>query len=171
MMALPPIGVIVSQYPIGLLSDRYDRRSLMTMLALLSSMIAIASIMVQPYSREILIGLFTLFGALSLPLYSLAVAHANDHLRRDQMLGASGQLVLIYGSGAVLGPSLAGAFMQRLGTPGFMTYMAVIYTALGAFALYRMRQRPAPRRAEGPVQPVSPVTTPIAAKAMVESRL
>ncbi len=171
MMALPPIGVIVSQYPIGFLSDRYDRRSLMTMLALLSSMIAIASIMVQPFSREILIGLFTLFGALSLPLYSLAVAHANDHLRRDQMLGASGQLVLIYGSGAVLGPSLAGAFMQRLGTPGFMTYMAVIYTALGAFALYRMRQRPAPRRADGPVQPVSPVTTPIAAKAMVESRL
>jgi hypothetical protein len=97
------------------------------------------------------------------------VAHANDHLRRDQMLGASGQLVLIYGSGAVLGPSLAGGFMQRLGTPGFMTYMAVIYTALGAFAIYRMRQRSAPSRVEGPVHPVSPVTTPVAAKAMIES--
>ena len=118
MMALPPIGVIVSQYPIGLLSDRYDRRSLMTMLALLSSMIAIASIMAQPFSREILIGLFTLFGALSLPLYSLAVAHANDHLRRDQMLGASGQLVLIYGCGAVLGPPLAGAFCSGSGRRG-----------------------------------------------------
>jgi hypothetical protein len=34
-----------------------------------------------------------------------------------------------------------------------------------------MRQRPAPQRAEGPVQPVSPVTTPVAAKAMVEGRL
>ena len=72
MMALPPIGVIVSQYPIGLLSDRYDRRSLMTMLALLTSMIALCSIVVQPYSRDLLIGLFTLFGALSLPIYSLA---------------------------------------------------------------------------------------------------
>jgi hypothetical protein len=47
----------------------------------------------------------------------------------------------------------------------------VIYTALGAFALYRMRQRPSPQRNEGPVQPVSPVTTPVGAKAMVESRL
>jgi MFS family permease len=169
MMALPPIGVIVSQYPIGFLSDRYDRRGLMTMLALLTSTIALCSIIVQPYSRDLLIGLFTLFGAVSLPLYSLAVAHANDHLRRDQMLGASGQLVLIYGSGAVLGPSLAGGFMQRLGTPGFMTYMAVIYTALGAFAIYRMRQRSAPSRVEGPVHPVSPVTTPVAAKAMIES--
>ena len=27
MMALPPIGVIVTQFPAGALSDRYDRRT------------------------------------------------------------------------------------------------------------------------------------------------
>jgi predicted MFS family arabinose efflux permease len=118
MMALPPIGVIVSQYPIGFLSDRYDRRGLMTMLALLTSTIALCSIIVQPYSRDLLIGLFTLFGAVSLPLYSLAVAHANDHLRRDQMLGASGQLVLIYAAVRCLGHRLPAASCSGSGRRG-----------------------------------------------------
>lgn len=169
MMALPPLGVIVSQGPIGVLSDRFDRRVVLTVLAFLSSVVAVACIVAPEYSTESLIVLFTLFGAIAMPIYSLAIAHANDHLHKDQMLGASGQLVLIYGMGAVLGPSLAGGMMQMVGTPGFMIYMALIYGLLGVYAIHRMRKRASPPKFEAGQVAVSPSTTPVAVAAQTEA--
>jgi MFS family permease len=169
MMALPPLGVILSQGPIGVLSDRYDRRLVLTVLALLASVIAVGCIVAARISVESLIVLFTVFGAIAMPIYSLAIAHANDHLHKDQMLGASGQLVLIYGMGSVLGPSLAGGMMEVIGTPGFMTFMAIIYGALGLYAIHRMRTRPAPPKYEAGQVAVSPSSTPVAVAAQTES--
>lgn len=170
MMALPPLGVIVSQYPIGLLSDRYDRRALMIVLAFASAVIAAVTIPVAAVSPLPLIALFTVFGAISMPLYSLAIAHANDHLDKDQMLGASSKLVFLYGAGSTAGPLLAGFVMQQIGKAGFMTYMILVYGALGLFAVYRVSRRAAPPRSEGAELPqVSPATTPVAATAMAET--
>ncbi len=169
MMALPPLGVIVSQYPIGYLSDRYDRRTLMTVLTFASAALAAVCIVAAEVSPESLIALFTVFGAISMPLYSLAIAHANDHLDKDQMLGASSKLVFLYGLGSIGGPLLAGAMMQAIGKPGFMTYMVLVYGLLGLFALYRMSRRPPPAQTEGIELPqVTPATTPVAAVAVAE---
>lgn len=170
MMALPPLGVILSQYPIGLLSDRYDRRTLLTILTFITAAIAALTIPVAAASPVMLIGLFTLFGAIAMPIYSLALAHANDHLDKDQMVGASSKLVFLYGSGAIAGPSLAGLAMQQLGTPGFMTYMIAVYGGLGLFAVYRMMRRPPPVQTEGVELPkMAPTTTPVAAVAIAEN--
>jgi MFS family permease len=169
MMALPPLGVIVSQYPIGLLSDRYDRRTLLTVLAFLAAAIAAVTIPVAAMSPVALIGLFALFGAIAMPIYSLAIAHANDHLDKDQMIGASSKLVLLYGAGGIAGPSLAGLAMQWLGTAGFMSYMIMVYGGLGLFAVYRMSRRPPPVQTEGAELPkVAPTTTPVGATAIAE---
>ncbi|MGE4244717.1 MAG: MFS transporter [Parvibaculaceae bacterium] len=169
MMALPPLGVIVSQYPIGFLSDRYDRRALMIALAFASAAVAALTIPVAEFSVLPLIGLFAIFGAISMPLYSLAIAHANDHLDKDQMLGASSKLVFLYGAGSTAGPLLAGLAMQQIGKSGFMTYMILVYGALGLFALYRISRRAAPRRSEAELPQVSPATTPVAATALAET--
>ena len=170
MLALPPLGVIVSQYPIGVLSDRYDRRMVLTVSAFVTAGLAFICIPAADYSPTSLITLFSVFGAISIPIYSLALAHANDHLDRDQMLGASGKLVLIYGAGAIAGPSLIGGAMTRLGPSGFMTYMIAVYGLLGVFALYRMTRRAAPAvQAEGTTLPqVVPTTTAVAAAAIAE---
>jgi len=169
MMALPPIGVIISQYPIGYLSDRFDRRTLMTVLTFAAAALAAVCIVVAEVSPVWLIALFTIFGAISMPLYSLAIAHANDHLDKDQMLGASSKLVFLYGLGSIGGPLLAGAAMQHIGRPGFMTYMIAVYGLLGLFSLHRMRMRPPPAQAEGARLPqVTPATTPVAAAAVAE---
>ena len=39
MMALPPLGVILSQYPIGWISDRFDRRTIIMLLSVLAAVI------------------------------------------------------------------------------------------------------------------------------------
>jgi len=166
LLALPPLGVIISQYPIGLLSDRYDRRRLLTVLAFLAAAIAALIIPLAGVSAPLLIALFAMFGAIAMPIYALAVAHANDHLDADQMVGASGKLVLLYGCGSIAGPLLVGLAMQRVGPPGFLLYMMAVYGGLGLFAVYRMARRAAPLQAEGTMPLMCPATTPVGATAI-----
>lgn len=166
MMALPPVGVILSQYPIGVLSDRYDRRSVLTVLSFLAAALAAAAVPAAQLSPFLLIGIVTAFGLVALPIYSLVVAYANDHLSKDQMLGASSKLILLYGIGAILGPLLAGEFMRQIGSGGFMAYMVLIYGGTGAFALFRTMKRPAVPAETAPVVQLSPDTTAVTTQAL-----
>ena len=169
MLALPPLALIVSQYPAGLLSDRYDRRSIIMILSAIAAGIAMISIPAAGISSTVLIGLFTVFGAIALPIYSLVIAHANDHMAKEQMLGASSKLVLLYGTGAMAGPSIAGFVMKYLGSSGFMSFMAVIYVIMAAHAFWRRQQRPTTVKASaGDIMKVGPMTTPVAAQAQAE---
>ena len=122
-------------------------------------------------SPEILIGLMTIFGALSLPIYSLIIAHAADQMQRDQLLGASAKLVLIYGLGSMLGPLLVGLAMERFHAPGFMLFMAAAYGFMALHALHRRTLGPPSAKARPEdIMQASPMTTPIAAKAIAEGK-
>ncbi|MFO1121206.1 MAG: MFS transporter [Hyphomicrobiales bacterium] len=167
MMALPPIGVIFSQYPIGWVSDRIDRRTVIMSLSAISAVIAAVTMLTDGFSPNIFIGLVTIFGTLSLPLYSLVIAHANDHLEKEQVLGASAKLVLLYGLGSILGPLTVGQFMKQMGGAGFLVFNSLVYAALAGFAFWRRMQRPEDIRGKaGEAMRVSPVTTPSGASAL-----
>jgi MFS family permease len=169
MMALPPIGVIFSQYPIGLVSDRFDRRTIILLLSALSAAIAAATLATSGSTPVLFIAMITAFGTLSLPIYSLVVAHANDHLQKEQVLGATAKLILLYGLGSMLGPLAAGQAMRRVGGEGFLVYMLLVYGGLALFALWRRRLRPEDIKAHGSeVMKVSPVTTPSGASQLAE---
>jgi hypothetical protein len=49
----------------------------------------------------------------------------------------------MYGIGATIGPFLATLYMQVLGSSGLYVHSALVGAAVGAFALYRITQRPA----------------------------
>ncbi len=170
LMALPPLGVVLSQYPIGLLSDRYDRRLMLAVLSFVSAVIAAGCALATGRSEEAVILLFMLFGALSLPLYSITLAHANDHLEPDQMLGASGKLILLYGVGAIVGPLLAGGAMRFVGAAGFAYYLCALYGLMGIYVVYRMYRRPevVPVEDQGEFVLVAPRTTQVTAQAIAE---
>ncbi len=168
MMALPPIVVIFSQYPLGVLSDRFDRRRMVVALALGAAAIAGLCVPAAAIHPFLLIALFAAFGAIALPLYPLLIAYANDHLSKDQMLGAASRLILLYGLGAILGPLFAGEFMRRFGSSGFMLYLLIVYAGIGVFALYRMLMRPVLPMETAAVVQLSPVTTAVTAQAIAE---
>jgi MFS family permease len=160
MMALPPLGVILSQYPIGWISDRFDRRTIIMLLSAAAALVCVVTLVGGFYvSRTMLIALVTAFGVISLPIYSLVVAHANDHLQKDQVLGASAKLVMLYGVGSIVGPILVGALMGRLGHDGFLLYMIAVHAGLAAFAVWRSWRKPEHFKAQGKeVMTVSPVS-------------
>lgn len=169
MMAVAPMAVLVSQMPIGWLSDRYDRRVMIVGLSIVSAALAGVAMMMPATTELWLIAVVALFGGISMPLYSLAIAHANDQLSVDQMLAAGSKLVLLYSMGAIAGPSIAGGFMQQLGSAGFMIYMVFIYGGLALYAVYRMTQSTAlPPSETGDLVPVAPVATAVAATAVAE---
>ena len=165
MMALPPLGVILSQYPIGWISDRIDRRTIIMLLAFVSAVIAAVTLAGGYYlTRVMLISLITAFGVVSLPIYSLVVAHANDHLKREQVLGASAKLILLYGVGSMVGPILVGDIMRRIGGEGWLIYMIAVHAGLAGFAFWRRLRNPQDFKASGSdVMKVSPVLTPTGA--------
>ena len=160
MMMMATLALAVTQFPFGWLSDRYDRRKVLMWLSFMAAVAAGACFVGGLVSPLALIVLFTIFGGLSLPLYSLVLAHANDHLHRDQMLGASGKLALIYGLGAVAGPLISGWAMRQFGGAGFMGLMIAVYGAMGLFALWRMLRRPGLELSSG-VAPVPPLSASV----------
>ena len=169
MMAVAPMAVLVSQMPIGWLSDRYDRRVLIVALSILSAILAAIAMNMPATTEMLLIAVVAIFGGISMPLYSLAIAHANDQLNKSQMLAAGSKLVLLYGVGAIAGPSIAGFFMQQFGSAGFMIYLLAVYGGLGIYAIYRMTQSTVhPPSETGDLVPVAPIATAIAATAVAE---
>ena len=162
-MGLITVGGILFQWPIGWLSDRFDRRIVLTLVTLLATIVALAAI---PVSRETTTGLLvlvTILGGVSLPMYSLCIAHTNDHLEPAQMVSASASLVFIGGAGACAGPFSAAILMSAFGPHGLFWTVAAAHGAIGIFALYRMfRRAPVPLE-EQYHYPTAPArTTPIA---------
>lgn len=153
-------GGVVLQLPLGRLSDRFDRRVVITCvlagLALASLLLAFAS------SPPVVMAVGALFGGLAFSLYPLCVAHANDRLTAEEQLSASSVLVLAYSAGAAAGPLLGSAVMAALGAGGLFLFTAALGGGGLAFALWRMvRSEGVPEDEQQPYQ-ILPRTTPLA---------
>jgi MFS family permease len=163
-MATALAGGVVLQWPVGHLSDIFDRRVVITLVTMLAALAALAGGLVGGHSTLLLLIAVFLFGGLSFPLYSLCIAHSNDHLQPEQMVAARGTLILIAGIGASLGPVLAAALMSVAGPAGFFWCLSAVHAAIGVFALYRMTRRAAiPSGEQTTYQPMPARSTPMAA--------
>ncbi len=150
-MTAAVVGILVLQAPLGVLSDRFDRRLVLTTTSLLTSFAAVACIPAAGHSLAALFAAVALLGGLAFPLYSICIAYANDHLEPSQMIAASGALVLTGGIGAIIGPVLIAALMDQFGDSALFWSIAAVHGLLGLFALVRMfRRPPVPLDRQGP---------------------
>ena len=62
----------------------------------------------------------TVFGTIALPVYSLVLAHANDHISADQILGASAKLILPWLLGALGAPAALVGFVVPIREAGVL---------------------------------------------------
>jgi len=150
-MTAAVVGTVILQAPIGALSDRFDRRIILTITTLLTSVAAVLCVFASQISTNLLLLAVAVFGGLALPLYSVCIAYTNDHLNPNQMIAASGALVLTSGLGAVVGPILIASFMDHFGEQAMFWAIAAIHALTGLFALYRMAvSRAVPLDKQGP---------------------
>jgi MFS family permease len=137
------VGSVVLQYPIGWVSDRMDRRTLIVITSAIGAAGSIMGMMLGDVFWLLLISAF-IVGGMSNPLYSLLIAHTNDFLEHEDMAAASGGMIFINGLGAILGPIITGWMMgTSLGPGGFYLFTAVLFVILAVYATYRATRRPA----------------------------
>ena len=141
-MAAPVLATVVVQWPIGHWSDRRDRRHVLIVVTFVAAIAAFACIPLMHGTHWALIGAFGVFGGFCLPMYSLCIAHTNDHLAPEHMVAASGGLMLAGGVGAILGPLIASSLMDGLSDNAFFGTLGTVHATIGAFAIYRTFKRP-----------------------------
>jgi len=73
----------------------------------------------------IIVGSVFAFGSLVFVIYPLSAAHANDWCGQDKMMQTSSGLLLGYGCGAILGPMLSSALMDRFGPAALFIFIGV----------------------------------------------
>jgi MFS family permease len=141
-MGLTILGGVVMLWPIGRLSDRFERRTVLMWVCLLTAVAAaLAAALTQIEPTWVLAGGF-IYGAFSFGIYALSAAHTNDHVEPAQMLEVTTSLQLLWGSGAIIGPILAGLFMQWFEPVILLPFIAIAAIIPGIFARYRMAVSP-----------------------------
>jgi MFS family permease len=133
----------LAQFPAGRLSDRIDRRYVLAGLAGLGAVAGLAVAAVQPHNVYVLIPMIAIYGAAANALYPIAVAHANDYAASEDFVKVSGGLLLLYGIGTIIGPTLGGAVMTYSGPYALFFVTAVAHVLITAYAIIRSRQRAA----------------------------
>ena len=153
------IGGAINQYLVGYLSDKYDRRTIIVIVAFLASIFSVLAVLIGSSFIALIIITF-IFGGLTVPLYPLAIAHTNDFLEKDEMVAASAGIQLAAGIGLTIGPIIGGLSIDFIGASGFWIYLFLIHALLGVFGLFRMQVREAvPLNEQGSTVLVSSRTT------------
>jgi MFS family permease len=149
LMGLTILGGLALQWPVGWLSDRFDRRLVLTVACTAAAGASAVMAAVGGDAPELLFGLGIVFGGVAFTLYPICVTHTNDYLSERDVVAASGGMLIAYGIGAIFGPVLASGAMAAVGDFALFAYMAMVGVALALFTLYRMRRRaPVPEEAK-----------------------
>ncbi len=147
-MSVGIAGGILLQYPLGWLSDRYNRR-IALMIATCGAIAASVTLSMLGTSSQTgsMIGIFA-FGAFAMPLYALSAAHANDQAKDDQYVLVAAGLMFFFSAGAIGGPFFAAVFAEQFGSPAIFLYTSLIHGMLVVFTIIRSLARPGltPRR-------------------------
>lgn len=149
-MGVSILAAVAGQYPIGRLSDRIDRRTVIAAVCVIAALSAVMLAAVHDLSRLLFYATTALFSAMAFTLYSLGVSHVNDQLEPAQMVAASSALLRLNGLGAALSPILLGTLIAHFGSPAYFTTLAALAGVLTAFALWRKRRsEPVPADMKG----------------------
>jgi MFS family permease len=161
-MAVAIFGSLMLQWPLGMLSDRFDRRRVLVVCCLLTASAALAVVFVGSRSPTLVFVLTGVFCGFAATIYPISVAHANDFVDPADMVGAAGGMLLGYSLGAMAGPLAASQMLALAGPAGLFIFAAMVGAGLGLFGLWRMTRRATlPSDEQGPWVPL-PRTTPVA---------
>ena len=167
---LVAISGAISQWPIGKLSDIYDRRTVTvysTFAAAFFALCAIFSVGTMHLpdglaSSKFWFYVFTgLYAFFSLPMFALIFAHTNDFVAKEKFVSAGAGLQFAFGMGAMSGPFLCSLFMDFVGENGYFIFLIIFHILIGMYGVYRMRVREVIENPESQFTPLPTTITPI----------
>ena len=171
------------QWPIGSLSDSYDRRliiigccifaSFFTILSIFYSGLSFNNLLAEEMLRfnyfsigtgmdktKLFIFIIILAGMI-LPLFSLNLALVNDYIPKEKFVAAGGGLNIIFGLGAIGGPIICSVLMSLFGPNGFFIHLLFFLLVMSLFGIFRMTRRKYEDNPESTFTPLPKDITPL----------
>ncbi len=156
-MAAAILGGMVLQYPIGRLSDKFDRRTVLVSASLATGLAALAVIWATGQTVAILFAAVAFYGAVGFTIYPLSASQVNDLAAPDRLVQVAAGLLIAYGIGASIGPIMAAQSMAAFGPAGFFLFIVGVNSALILFTTIRIIQRRPGEKAKAPFMPLGGV--------------
>ncbi len=164
-MAIPVVSAMLFAWPVGLICDRFERRTVLMWLALGAAIGSVATTLGGALGLAPLLAGAALFMGLAAALYPVGVAILNDRLDSHQIVAASAGLLLAYGIGACIGPVLSALLVSAFGADALFVGNAAALLLLTLLARYWIAHvRPLPVAAQEHYIPTAPATTPVIAE-------
>ena len=125
ILAVFAVGNMVFNIPIGMASDRFDRR---TVLLICAAFGFVGTALLPVVSQNIMIFLPTLFvfGGVVVGMYTVGLTMLGERFKGADLAAANSAFVLMYAVGALTGPPIAGAAMDIWNPHGLAIAMASI---------------------------------------------
>ncbi|WP_119943609.1 MFS transporter [Neorhizobium sp. NCHU2750] len=178
LMLVMQTGLLFVQYPLGIISDRLDRRVVLLFTCCLIVVAGIAALMVSFSTFVLLMIVFLVFGGSVETVYSVANAHANDRADPGDFVPLSSTLLVAWSTAATIVPLAITFLAPELGQQTFIYAIILVAIAYGVYIVWRLKERgPAPederdthgvRSAQMPNAAI--ITEPGAAEAQAEAK-
>ena len=129
------IGGALAQYPIGMASDRIDRRFVLSALCAASGLSAFGLLYAET-QQELLLGAFA-FGAAANSLYAISLAKAADNSKRDEFVTLGSSVLLLCALGSAGGSLIIGWAMRLMGNEALFGLLGCASVATGIFIAFQ----------------------------------
>ncbi|MDY0882891.1 MFS transporter [Dongia soli] len=144
-VAVPVFAGLILQWPIGRLSDRYDRRTVLlaVLVGAATASLVLSILSVSAAALTPLLLASAVLGSCLATIYPIAVAQAFDYIDRAVMVSANSSMLFIWSIGATAGPLIASFVMGQVGPTGLFFYLTIVAVIIAGFTRYRMSARQA----------------------------
>jgi MFS family permease len=130
-------GNIVSQVPLGWLSDQADRRKVLLLCAL-AGVAGAAAMPFALFDMRVFYTVLFIWGGFVGGLYTVGLAHLGARYKGAELANANAAFVMLYSIGLVVGPPFVGLGIDLFGVDGFAWSLVILLAAYAALVLARL---------------------------------
>ena len=138
LVTVMALGNLLLQVPLGMVSDRMDRRKLL----LLCTLFGVVGMLLMPLFAPaglMLKGLLFFWGGVTGAIYTVGLAHLGARFPASEVAAANAAFIMLYSFGMIAGPPFVGTAMELGGVHGFPLALAAMLAAYAALIAARMR--------------------------------
>jgi MFS family permease len=141
LVSLFALGNVIFPIPIGFLSDRLDRRKLLTMIAGAGLVATLLLPLAAKISFVVFAVLLVIWGGIVGSLYAVGLAHLGERYRGAELAAANATYILLYSVGMLLGPPILGLGLD-MAPSGLFLAIALLLIAYLGLASWRIAKSP-----------------------------
>jgi MFS family permease len=131
------------QYPLGVLSDRIDRRRVLIGTCVLIAVMAGVASMIGFGQFGLIALIFAIWAGATETIYSVANAHANDRAEPGTFVALASTMLVAWSIAAFVAPLVVTSLTPVFGPKTFMYAVVVLAFAYAVFVAIRLRMREA----------------------------